>query len=79
MVKALHKEDDIDMNYFEDLAQAAIDNISKYGDFDLFVSDTPYEKGMFESVPFDSPAGEKIAEEVAEGFMDLSELEENVA
>ena len=34
-----HKENDIDMRYFERLADAAVDNISKYGDFTWFVSD----------------------------------------
>lgn len=38
MVKDLHKEDDIDYAYFNALVDAAVDNISKYGDFEWFVS-----------------------------------------
>jgi hypothetical protein len=46
-VKELDKVDDIDMNYFENLAQDAIKHISEFGDFDYFVSEAvepPYEK-----------------------------------
>lgn len=42
MVKELGRERDIDMNYFRGLVDTAIDNISKYGDFEQFVSDDPY-------------------------------------
>lgn len=42
-VKSLGKEKDIDIDYFRHLVDDAIDNISKYGDFEQFVSedDTP--------------------------------------
>lgn len=39
MVKELRKEDDIDRSYYNALVDAAIDEISKYGDFEMFVSD----------------------------------------
>ena len=42
-VKALGKENDIDMSYFNHLADEAIDNISNYGDFYRFVSDDPID------------------------------------
>ena len=40
MVKELGKEDDIDISYYENLANDARDSISQYGDFDWFVSDS---------------------------------------
>ena len=40
MVQKLNKEDSIDMSYFENLAKDAIENISQYGDFDIFVNGT---------------------------------------
>lgn len=45
-VTTLGKEDDIDESYFLKLASDAIDHISKYGDYDWFVSDAPYEGFM---------------------------------
>lgn len=39
MVQQLGLEDQIDMSYFRELADTAIDTISKYGNFDMFVSD----------------------------------------
>ncbi len=39
VVKELGKEDDIDLSYYRKLADDAIDAISKYGDFDSFISD----------------------------------------
>lgn len=42
MVKTLHKEDDIDRSYYDNLVNDAIEAISKYGDFEWFVSDDPY-------------------------------------
>lgn len=35
-------EDDVDLSYFQKLADDAIETISKYGDFEWFVSDDPY-------------------------------------
>ncbi len=39
VVLSNHKENDIDMKYFEQLADSAVNDISKYGDFTWFVSD----------------------------------------
>ena len=42
MVKVLEKENDIDRSYYDKLVDDAADTISKYGDFNWFVSDDPY-------------------------------------
>ena len=44
MVKQLGKESDIDRAYYDALVDAAITDISKFGDFEWFVSDDPYVK-----------------------------------
>jgi phage/plasmid-associated DNA primase len=41
MVKQLGKESDIDISYYNKLVDAAVDTISKYGDFEWFISDEP--------------------------------------
>lgn len=41
-VKLLHKEKDIDRSYYDSLCDNAIETISKYGDYEWFVSDDPY-------------------------------------
>ena len=38
MVRNLGKEEDIDLSYYNNLVDDAIENISKYGDFEAFVS-----------------------------------------
>jgi energy-coupling factor transporter ATP-binding protein EcfA2 len=38
-VSVLKKQDDIDLSYFDKLVDAAVKDISKYGDFEWFVSD----------------------------------------
>ena len=40
-VKSLGKEDDIDRSYYDKLVDDAVEAISKYGDFEWFVSDEP--------------------------------------
>ena len=50
MVKELGKEDDIDKSYYTALVDAAVSDISQYGDFEWFVSEEEY-KGEFD-VPF---------------------------
>ena len=62
-VKNLHKEDDIDMSYFETMAEKAIDHINEFGSYDKFVNDPNYDpqlekliavpEGVDEEVPFD--------------------------
>lgn len=42
MVKELGKENDIDKSYYNNLVDKAVETISKYGNFDWFVSDDPY-------------------------------------
>lgn len=42
IVRELGKEDDIDLGYFRALADKAIDLISEFGDFEMFVSDEPF-------------------------------------
>lgn len=42
MVKELGKEKDIDRSYYDRLVDDAVETISKYGDFEWFVSDDPY-------------------------------------
>ena len=42
VVQVLNKEDDIDQKYYEAMVDDAIKTISKYGDFEWFVSDDPY-------------------------------------
>ena len=39
VVKNLHKEDDIDISYYNRLVDDAVASISEYGDFEWFVSD----------------------------------------
>jgi len=55
MVKELKKEKDIDPSYFEELVEAAIKTISKYGDFDWFAADDTDEEtpiGFDDSPPW---------------------------
>lgn len=48
VVKMLHKEDDIDYGYFENLAIDAKEAIEQYGPFKAFVSDKPYDEAALE-------------------------------
>lgn len=41
-VKILGKEDDIDISFYNEMVDDAIATISKFGDFEWFVSDDPY-------------------------------------
>ena len=43
-VTALGKQDCIDTSYYEELCKDAIESIHKYGDFEWFASDEPYDK-----------------------------------
>jgi hypothetical protein len=43
MVKEFGKEDHIDRSYYDKLVDAAVDTISKYGDFEQFISDDSSE------------------------------------
>lgn len=58
MVKDMNKEEFIDRSYYDALVNDAIDNISKYGDFEWFVSEDPYIPKLpsdFMHIPEDSP------------------------
>lgn len=57
MVRQLSKEEDIDMSYYENLAEDAIKTISQYGDFNKFISisenDWPnVPDGIDDEIPF---------------------------
>ena len=41
MVRELNKHEDIDRSYYDKLVDDAVDTMSKYGDFEWFVSDEP--------------------------------------
>lgn len=41
-VKVLDRQDDIDISYYDRLADDAVKTISNYGDYEWFVSDRPY-------------------------------------
>jgi len=48
-VKNLGKQDDVDLSYFDNLVDAAIDNINKYGDFYDFVGEKKRCHGLCNS------------------------------
>ena len=48
MVKELGKEDSIDRTYYDKLVDDAVATISKYGDFEWFVSDDSYSEPPFD-------------------------------
>lgn len=52
IVKVLEKEESIDESYYKALCDKAIQSIEQYGDFDWFVSDTPYDKNNNGILPF---------------------------
>lgn len=55
MVYSLGKRDDIDMSYYQKLADDAIETIGKFGDYNWFVSDEPYEGSLLQienTIPF---------------------------
>jgi hypothetical protein len=53
MVKELGKESDIDRSYYNKLVDDAVEAISKYGDFEQFVSDDPYIQAEKPKEPLD--------------------------
>jgi len=55
MVYSLGKRKDIDMSYYQKLADDAIETIGKFGDYNWFVSDEPYEGSLLQienTIPF---------------------------
>ena len=61
VVKTLGKEDDIDRSYYDKLVDDAVEAISKYGDFEWFVSDEPYvsTKQVVETPPWFMACGKE--------------------
>lgn len=60
-VKLLGKEADIDKSYYDALCDAAIEDISKFGDFEWFASDDPYIPQKRDTPPWYSPCGATYA------------------
>ena len=52
MVRVLEKEDCIDKAYYQTLCDKAVKSIEQHGDFEWFVSDTPYDKNNNGILPF---------------------------
>lgn len=55
IVKELGLEEDIDRSYYDKLVDDAVETISKYGDFEWFISDDPYEGSALQfdnTIPF---------------------------
>ena len=67
MIRTLGKEDNIDRSYYNNLVNEAVETISKYGDFEIFVSGEPYlvELGAnngdadVDSPPWNPPCGKE--------------------
>lgn len=56
VVRTLKKEDAIDRSFYDKLIDDAVDVISKYGDFEWFISDDPYTPiPDFMYIPDDAP------------------------
>ena len=70
MVKELEKENDIDRSYYNRLVDDAVDAISKYGDFEQFVSDD----SSSDSPPWKAPCGKESCSkcpELTNNFHDI--------
>lgn len=52
MVRVLEKENCIDKTYYQTLCDKAVKSIEQYGNFEWFVSDTPYDKENNGILPF---------------------------
>lgn len=57
MVKKFKKEDDIDKNYYVDLVDSAVKDISKFGDFEQFIAEDVYKK-IDDNPPWAMPCGD---------------------
>lgn len=55
MVTQLDKQDGIDRSYYDAMVDTAVQDISKYGDFEWFVSEDPYVKVKNGTPPWESP------------------------
>ena len=54
-VKLLNKQKDIDRSYYDSVVDAAIETISKYGDFERFVADEPFGIAGIDFPPDEDP------------------------
>ena len=61
-VKELNKQDAIDRSYYDAMVDTAVEDISKYGDFERFVSEEIYSPGDEDRPPWFGP-GEPWQEE----------------
>lgn len=69
MVKHLEKEDGIDRSYYDAMVDAAVHDISQYGDFEWFVSDDPYvQPNPSDDIPPWVAPGEPWQEETSVPF-----------
>ena len=59
MVKQLEKESDIDISYYNKLVDGAVETISKYGDFEWFISDDPVSEPKKDNPPWMVPCGDE--------------------
>lgn len=57
LVKQLGKEGDIDRTYYDSLVDDAVATISKYGDFEWFISDDPVYVPEINDVPWKTACG----------------------
>lgn len=64
VVKVLGKENDIDLTYYNQLVDEAIDDISKFGDVEWFISDSPYISKI--QVPWLMPCQQESIENCSE-------------
>ena len=55
MVEKLGKEKEVDLGYYKSMVDDAISNISKYGDFEWFVSDDKYIPKNHSPLPWQAP------------------------
>ena len=55
MVYSLGKRKDVDLSYYDKMVDDAVETISKYGDFEWFVSDEPYINNATDKLVSDLP------------------------
>lgn len=58
VVKALNKQEDIDREYYNGLVDSAVATISKFGDFEWFISDDNYHQDINNSIKEQVPCGD---------------------
>jgi len=59
IVESLKKVEDIDKKYYMKMVDTAVNDISKYCDFEQFISDEPYAKELPDSPPWFVPCGDE--------------------